>query len=221
MPVFRAVVSVLLRALGDVSLHPQGRPCGRPPAASAGSSTTTAGEPASPRPGCNAVYDDRHGRGHREPIGLLGPAPRPSSPLDHRRIWSPESYEVRGMRARAALSALPIVGIGVSVYLQVIRPWQLRWGATDDEVHRAMPGDEIVARPSFNATRAVTVRRHRPGSGPGSYRSASARPAGTATTCSTTSGGPAPRASSPSSSTFRPGTSSRSTGGSALPRGSG
>lgn len=61
------------------------------------------------------------------------------------------------MRARAALGALPIIGIGVSVYLQVIRPWQLRWGATDDEVRRAMPGDEIVTRPTFNATRAVTV----------------------------------------------------------------
>jgi hypothetical protein len=33
MPAFRFVVSVLLRALGDFSLHPQGRPCGRPPAA--------------------------------------------------------------------------------------------------------------------------------------------------------------------------------------------
>jgi hypothetical protein len=33
MPTSRAVVSVLLRALGDVSLHPQGRPCGLPPAA--------------------------------------------------------------------------------------------------------------------------------------------------------------------------------------------
>jgi hypothetical protein len=62
------------------------------------------------------------------------------------------------MRARAALGALPIVGIGVSVYVQVIRPWQLRWGATDDEVRRAMPGDELVARPTFNATRAVTVQ---------------------------------------------------------------
>jgi hypothetical protein len=62
------------------------------------------------------------------------------------------------MRARGARSALPIVGIGVSVYLRVIRPWQLRWGATDDEVRRAMPGDEIVARPTFNATRAVTVQ---------------------------------------------------------------
>jgi len=29
MPAFRAVVSVLLRVLGDVSLHPQAAPCGR------------------------------------------------------------------------------------------------------------------------------------------------------------------------------------------------
>jgi hypothetical protein len=33
MPAFRSVVSVLSRGLGDFSLHPQGRPCGRPPAA--------------------------------------------------------------------------------------------------------------------------------------------------------------------------------------------
>jgi len=32
MPASRSVVSVLSRALGDVSLHPQGRPCGPPPA---------------------------------------------------------------------------------------------------------------------------------------------------------------------------------------------
>jgi hypothetical protein len=61
------------------------------------------------------------------------------------------------MRARAALRALPILGIGVGVYLQVIRPRQLGWGATDDELRRAMPGDELVTRPTFNATRAVTV----------------------------------------------------------------
>jgi hypothetical protein len=42
-------------------------------------------------------------------------------------------------------------------YLRVVRPWQLRWGATDEEVARGMPGDEIIARPTFNATRAVTV----------------------------------------------------------------
>ena len=45
----------------------------------------------------------------------------------------------------------------VGVYIGVYRPRQLRWGATDGEVAREMPGDEIVARPVFNATRAVTV----------------------------------------------------------------
>ncbi len=43
------------------------------------------------------------------------------------------------------------------VYLALIRPWQLRWGATDDEVKRSLPGDDIVREPSFNATRAVTI----------------------------------------------------------------
>jgi hypothetical protein len=33
MPASRYVVSVLLWKLGDLSPHPQGRPCGRPPAA--------------------------------------------------------------------------------------------------------------------------------------------------------------------------------------------
>jgi hypothetical protein len=43
------------------------------------------------------------------------------------------------------------------VYRLLIRPWQLRWGATDDEVNRSLHGDDIVREPSFNATRAVTI----------------------------------------------------------------
>ena len=39
----------------------------------------------------------------------------------------------------------------------VYRPWALNWGATDEEIGRSMPGDEIVADPTFNATRAVTI----------------------------------------------------------------
>ncbi|HPH96283.1 MAG TPA: hypothetical protein PKW33_06305 [Anaerolineaceae bacterium] len=44
-----------------------------------------------------------------------------------------------------------------AVYLLWLRPWQLHWGATAEELARSMPGDEVVAAPSFNATRAVTV----------------------------------------------------------------
>jgi hypothetical protein len=45
----------------------------------------------------------------------------------------------------------------VPVYLVLLRPRQLRWGAADDEIERPMPGDDIVGKPSFNATRAVTI----------------------------------------------------------------
>lgn len=33
----------------------------------------------------------------------------------------------------------------------------MRWGATDEEVARAMPGDDVVEPPTFNATRAITI----------------------------------------------------------------
>jgi hypothetical protein len=38
------------------------------------------------------------------------------------------------------------------------RPWQRNWGATDEEVERPMPGDEIIPGATFVATRAVTIR---------------------------------------------------------------
>jgi hypothetical protein len=53
-------------------------------------------------------------------------------------------------------ASVALVGL-IGVYVGVYRPRQLRWGATDGEVAREMPGDEIVSRPVFNATRAVTV----------------------------------------------------------------
>jgi hypothetical protein len=39
----------------------------------------------------------------------------------------------------------------------VVRPWHLRWGSTAAEVRGSMPGDEVVRRAQFIATRAVTV----------------------------------------------------------------
>jgi hypothetical protein len=45
----------------------------------------------------------------------------------------------------------------VLVYLKILRPRQLRWGATDDEVKCTMSGDDIVQKPNFVATRAVSI----------------------------------------------------------------
>jgi hypothetical protein len=49
-----------------------------------------------------------------------------------------------------------LVAIAVLFHF-VYRPWQLNWGATGEEIKRAMAGDGIVPAPAFNATRAVTV----------------------------------------------------------------
>ncbi len=48
--------------------------------------------------------------------------------------------------------------IGVSlIFSPLLRRWYLRWGATDDEIRRTFPGDEIVPQPILQATRAVTI----------------------------------------------------------------
>jgi hypothetical protein len=52
---------------------------------------------------------------------------------------------------------LVIVGLVLTLYLLWARPYQLRWGATDDEVQQPMPGDELNRNPTFLATRAVTI----------------------------------------------------------------
>jgi hypothetical protein len=43
------------------------------------------------------------------------------------------------------------------VFAPLYRRSHMRWGATDDEVAGAMPGDQLVSEPSFNATRAITI----------------------------------------------------------------
>ena len=53
----------------------------------------------------------------------------------------------------AALSTVALV-----VYGALVRPWSKRWGATDDEVRRSLPGDSIVAKADYVATRAITIQ---------------------------------------------------------------
>ena len=56
--------------------------------------------------------------------------------------------------AGVVVGAVVLMG---AVFFALYRPWQLKWGATPEEVCKVMPGDEVVAAPTFNATRAVTV----------------------------------------------------------------
>ena len=43
-------------------------------------------------------------------------------------------------------------------FLLVVRPWYLRWGATDDETRRPLPGDAIIPNAAGQETRAITIR---------------------------------------------------------------
>jgi len=49
------------------------------------------------------------------------------------------------------------LGFALVAYLLIYRPLQINWGASEAEISRPMPGDEIIERPTFNATRAVTI----------------------------------------------------------------
>jgi hypothetical protein len=58
---------------------------------------------------------------------------------------------------RAATAGLVLVVALCAVVWLVYRPWALSWGSTDEEISRSMPGDEVIPKPTFNATRAVTI----------------------------------------------------------------
>lgn len=57
--------------------------------------------------------------------------------------------------ARTVLLLAPAVT--ALAYVRVVRPWQLTWGATAAEISRALPSDDLVPNPTFNATRAITI----------------------------------------------------------------
>lgn len=48
--------------------------------------------------------------------------------------------------------------VALSVYTFVVRPWHLRWGATDGEVEQALPGDELLPDAQIKSTRAITIQ---------------------------------------------------------------
>lgn len=48
-------------------------------------------------------------------------------------------------------------GAALAAYVAWIRKWHLRWGATDEEIARAMPLDEEVPEPTYVTNRAITI----------------------------------------------------------------
>ena len=73
-----------------------------------------------------------------------------------------------GIATAVALAMImgPVLGLGitaavalavVAIYKVAIEPWHARWGATEEEIHRTMPGDELIEG-AASTTRAITIR---------------------------------------------------------------
>ena len=70
-----------------------------------------------------------------------------------------------GILAALMIALGPWAGLAVAMgvaaallilYRFAVRPWQHRWGATDEEVRRAMPGDGVIPT-ATSTTRAITI----------------------------------------------------------------
>jgi hypothetical protein len=64
------------------------------------------------------------------------------------------------MKVAGSVRGAKVVSIAAglaALYVLVLRPKTMRWGASDDEVDRPLPGDGVVAGRGFRATRAITI----------------------------------------------------------------
>jgi hypothetical protein len=60
------------------------------------------------------------------------------------------------MKRRAAAAGAAVIG-SATAYVLVVRPWQLRWGTTNEERDATLTGDDLIPTPDLMATRAITV----------------------------------------------------------------
>jgi hypothetical protein len=77
--------------------------------------------------------------------------------LPMQRLMEGEEKMGRHSTARI-LCGLAVSGAASLVaYAFAIRPWHLRWGATDEEIARETPLDERVKNPTYVTNRAITI----------------------------------------------------------------
>jgi hypothetical protein len=60
------------------------------------------------------------------------------------------------MRTRVFALTTAFAALLVAFFI-VVRPWYRQWGATDQEIARPLPGDEIIPNAAGQETRAITI----------------------------------------------------------------
>ena len=61
------------------------------------------------------------------------------------------------MMTKRSILAWGGAAAAATAYAFVLRPWHLRWGATDEEVAKRLPGDEVASGRALDTTRAITI----------------------------------------------------------------
>jgi hypothetical protein len=61
------------------------------------------------------------------------------------------------MRSRVYAASAAVMGSAAAVYILVVRPRQLSWGATGEEADAALAGDGLIPGPDLVATRVITI----------------------------------------------------------------
>ena len=78
--------------------------------------------------------------------------------MDERRTGIMVKTKSSNAQIIAIITGLVTITAAIAAYILVLRPRHLRWGATDNEVDRILPGDELVPNPRLKATHAITVQ---------------------------------------------------------------
>jgi hypothetical protein len=55
-------------------------------------------------------------------------------------------------------SLIILIIVAAVIYVVFIQPWHVRWGTTNEEAERALPGDNIVSELDYQCTRAITIQ---------------------------------------------------------------
>lgn len=87
-------------------------------------------------------------------VGQRGGAP-PIVPVVGPRL-PPQRVQPLRILGRLGLVLLGLVVVYVAAAF-LLRPWYVRWGATDEEVRLTLPGDDMVTHPDRVSTRAITI----------------------------------------------------------------
>ena len=64
---------------------------------------------------------------------------------------------LNGLMRLAAGGSAAVLLVAVLGFAFLVRPWYLRWGATDAEVQMPLPGDSLIPEGAVVSTRAATI----------------------------------------------------------------